>query len=286
MESCYLCGEKNAFYKRPGRVRDDQNLDVLECQSCGLVFLSSFDHISADFYENSRMHAGESRIEDLVNDAASDDERRFQDLQPLLTNRRVFDFGCGNGGFLTRAAKVASLAVGLEPERRLKAYFQQKQLAVYDDLAEVNQSFDVITLFHVLEHLPDPLDTLKQLAGKLNADGCLIIEVPNAADALLTLYRSDAFARFTYWSCHLYLFTANTLGLLARKAGLEINYIKQIQRYPLSNHLYWLAEDKPGGHIQWSFLDSRELHNAYEKQLGAIGRCDTLVASFGVPHEQ
>jgi len=55
------------------------------------------------------------------------------------------------------------------------------------------------------------------------------------------------------------------LKLLIEKANLKAIYIKQIQRYPLSNHLYWLSCGKPGGHQKWGFLDSYELHAAYEK---------------------
>jgi len=108
----------------------------------------------------------------------------------------------------------------------------------------------------------------------------LIVEVPNANDALLKLYQNEAFSHFTYWSCHLFLFTPHTLSKLAESAGLHVNYIKQIQRYPLSNHLYWLVNGKPGGHRKWHFLDSNELLTAYEKQLASVGLCDTILGSF------
>lgn len=231
------------------------------------------------------MDGADASIENWVRETVKDDDRRFHTFQSFITNKTILDFGCGNGGFLSRAAKVAAMAVGIEPERRLKPYFQKEQLLIYSNLDEVDQSFDVITLFHVLEHLPDPVNVLKQIAGKLKPGGWIIIEVPNADDALLTLYENGDFAQFTYWSCHLFLFKVNTLSLLAKKAGLKTNYIKQIQRYPLSDHLYWLAKNKPGGHVQWSFLDSKELHEAYEKQLGLIGHSDTLIASFGVDHD-
>jgi len=69
------------------------------------------------------------------------------------------------------------------------------------------------------------------------------------------------------------------LEMLFSKVNLKVNYIKKIQRYPLANYLYWLANGKPGGHQKWHFLNSPELHAAYEKQLAAIGKCDTILAS-------
>ena len=81
----------------------------------------------------------------------------------------------------------------------------------------------------------------------LAKNGRMVIEVPSSEDVLLTLYDSEAFQRFTYWSQHLYLFNAETLRKLAEQAGLRIVSIQQYQRYPLSNHLYWLSQDKPGG---------------------------------------
>jgi len=279
--SCYLCKGKK-FKLRKGTVRDNPNLKVIECVSCGLVFLSSFYHIYDSFYESGKMHSGEidTDINVWLRETAWDDYRRFYYHRRLIENKSVLDFGCGTGGFLLLAKSVASRVVGIEPEVRLKAYFEEKQINVFSDINELSENFDIITLFHVLEHIADPISLLNRLKKNLNKEGHLIVEVPNANDALLTVYESDAFSKFTYWSCHLFLFTADTLSMLAKKAGLKMNYIKQIQRYPLSNHLYWLAKGKPGGHKEWHFLDSEELHKAYEKQLASIGVCDTILGSF------
>jgi hypothetical protein len=76
------------------------------------------------------------------------------------------------------------------------------------------------------------------------------------------------------------LYMSHTLKVLTSQAGLKCNYIKQIQRYPLSNHLYWLSHGASGGHNEWHFLNSDELTAAYEKQLASIGMCDTIVGSF------
>lgn len=281
IDVCYLCGNKN-FIKKEGRVRDNPDLQVLECTSCGLVFLSSFSHITNDFYELSKMHSGKVDIKAWVEETAGDDARRFAFLRKKITGKTILDFGCGNGGFLLRAKKNAKNVQGIEPDIKVAAYFRKKGLQVVPDLNKVSQSFDVITLFHVLEHIPDPRDILYRLSKKLKHNGHIIVEVPNADDALIKIYKNDAFMNFTYWSCHLFLYTKNTLSNLAKQVGLKINYIKQIQRYPLSNHLHWLSNGKPGGHKKWHFIDSVRLNKCYETQLAAVGCCDTIIASFSM----
>jgi len=277
--TCYLCGGKE-YRKRPGRVRDNPDLEINECLSCGLVFLSSFGHIHDKFYESSGMHGGEIDVGAWAVETAWDDDRRFNFLKTLMENRAVLDFGCGNGGFLLRARDMAARIAGIELEERLQPYFREKRLTVHATLDDVTDTFDIITLFHVLEHIADPVDMLGRLLGKLAPGGSMVVEVPNASDALLTLYENESFSRFTYWSPHLFLYTNSTLESVAKRAGLKANYIKQVQRYPLSNHLHWLSKGKPGGHKTWSFLDSDELHSAYEKQLASIGCCDTIIASL------
>ena len=286
-KKCYLCGGME-FNKRPGSVRDNPELEILECVSCGLVFFSSFEHVKNDFYENSRMHDEEIGIPDVqsrLRETGWDDERRFQYLESVLSNRKILDFGCGTGGFLLKAKKLAVTAYGVEPEIRLSNHFQDHDLTVFQNLSDISTDirgggYDIITMFHVLEHIPDPKLILSQLSEMLADNGQIIVEVPNADDALLTLYECEPFSHFTYWSCHLFLFTAKTLQMLFDQMNLKVNYIKQIQRYPLSNHLHWLAKGRPGGHQKWHYLDSPELHAAYEKQLAAIGKCDTIIASF------
>jgi SAM-dependent methyltransferase len=160
-----------------------------------------------------------------------------------------------------------------------ETFYKKENLPLYSNIDAVETSFDVITAFHVIEHLPNPHEILKKLKKLLNNKGKLIIEVPNANDALLTLYKSKAFSQFTYWSCHLYLYTAHTLKFLAQQCGFEVEFIKHVQRYPLSNHLYWLSCTKPGGHEKWGeLLDSKALSKAYEAQLASLEATDTIIA--------
>ena len=280
---CYLCGNTE-FNKRIGSVRDSSELKILECTSCGLVCLSSFDHIREGFYETSEMHGAEMPdIQAWLKNTAWDDERRFQYLKSVLPNRRLLDFGCGAGGFLLKARELTATAHGVDPETRLDSHYKSNRLTNFQNISkipnDIRVGYDIITIFHVLEHIPDPKSILGELSGMLTDSGQIIVEVPNADDALLTLYNNEPFSKFTYWSCHLFLYTAKTLQMLFDQMNLKVNYIKQVQRYPLSNHLYWLANGKLGGHQKWNFLDSPELHATYEKQLAAIGKCDTILAS-------
>ena len=274
---CYLCGSCD-FTPRKGVVRDNPALHVLECNSCGLVQLDSSAHIQPGHYESSNMHPDES-LERWIAGTAPDDDRRYAALEESLAGKRVLDFGSGTGEFLRRAARVAASVAGVEPERRAHQLYRDGiQLFPSLEAIPATAAFDVITAFHVLEHLADPREALKSLAAYLNPGGRLIVEVPSASDALLTLYDSDAFSRFTYWSAHLFLFTPETIRRVIEQAGLRAAAIEQVQRYPLSNHLYWLSHQKPGGHERWGFLDSPALHAAYTAALAAAGKCDTLVA--------
>jgi len=162
IKSCLICGKTN-FVKRDGKVRDNPQLEILECPNCGLVFLSSFDHITEHFYEDSKMHNEGSSIDINAWQKASavDDKRRFETYSEMIANKDILDFGCGAGGFLNLSKNIAK--------------------------------------------------------------------------------------------------------------------IKQIQRYPLSNHLYWLVKGKPGGHIEWNFLNNSDLAKSYENTLSSLGKCDTIV---------
>jgi len=134
-------------------------------------------------------------------------------------------------------------------------------------------------MLHVLKHIPDPKSIMSELSEMLPNDGQIIVEVPNADDALFTLYNNSVFSHFTYWSCHLFLYTAKTLQILFDQMKLNVNYIKQIQIYPLSNHLYWLANGSPAGIKNGISLIRLSCMPLYEKQLAAIGECDTIMAS-------
>ena len=78
---CYLCGLNN-FFIRNGNVRDDERLNILECSDCGLVTLSSTEHIRQNHYENSGMWGKRlPSIKSWLSASEEDDERRFNMLK-------------------------------------------------------------------------------------------------------------------------------------------------------------------------------------------------------------
>ena len=274
---CYLC-KSTSFTSRKGQVRDAPDLKILECTKCGLVTLSSLSHIEAGFYEKSGMHGAEPKsMAAWLKATEWDDQRRFEMLKPMLPNKKVLDFGCGAGGFLNKAQQLAASVDGIELEIRVQEYWRER-FTIHPGVEFAGEDYDLITAFHAVEHLSDPMTMLKTLADKLAKNGRMVVEVPSSEDALLTLYDSDAFQYFTYWSQHLFLFNSETLRRLATQAGLRIVSIQQYQRYPLSNHIHWLSQNKPGGHQKWAFLDSPALSAAYANALAEIGKCDTLIA--------
>jgi len=274
---CYLCSA-TSFIIRKGVVRAAPDLQIHVCTACGLVALSSMAHIPVGFYEDSGMHGATPTPMDVwLKDTDWDDQRRFDSLKSFLPNKKVLDFGCGAGGFLNKAQQLAGSVDGIELEQRVQQHWHG-QITIHSSMESSGGEYDLITAFHVVEHLSDPIAILKTLAAKLSKNGRMVVEVPSSEDALLTLYDSSAFQHFTYWSQHLFLFNAETLRHLAKEAGLRILSIQQYQRYPLSNHLHWLSQGEPGGHQKWAFLDSPELKAAYASALASIAKCDTLIA--------
>lgn len=280
---CYICGESN-FLVRKGEVRDLPETKIYECPTCGLVFLDSFEHIHDAFYEDSPIVGPiHSTIDAWLRITEIDDQRRFEKFAWSLGGKKVLDFGCGAGGFLIKCKEVSEISDGIEPEKQISEYWKG-ELNIwqgFDDIPKGNK-YDLITAFHVLEHLHEPREVLKSMVDFLEKDGKIIVEVPSSEDALLSLYDSAVFQRFTYWSQHLYLYNMACLERLAKQAGLRVVTTQYYQRYPLSNHLYWLSKGLPGGHEQWGFLDSPELTQAYGNALASVGKCDTLIAYLEV----
>ena len=203
---------------------------------------------------------------------------------PLVRNRKWLDVGSGFGGQLDVLAKEAGEILAVEPQADARACLESLGYRTHPWLEEVpDQDINTITLFHTFEHIADPMGMLKQIRQHLRPGGSVVIEVPHAADLLLSFLDLEAFKSFTFWSEHLILHTRQSLQRMLEVAGFENISIEGVQRYPLANHLHWLSQSRPGGHERWSMLRSEGLDREYSNLLKGLDATDTLWATATAP---
>ena len=208
-----------------------------------------------------------------------DDYRRANQFQRILKNKSILDFGCGWGGFLRNLKNSKSLN-GVELRDECIRYIGNnfKNINVSNNISVFNKKFDIITMFHVLEHIPYQINTLKALRLKLKKRGKIIIEVPHAEDFLILQKELKEFRNFTFWSEHLILHTYKSLKLILSKSGFKNINIQYYQRYNFSNHLGWFLKKKPGGHDFYKNIISEKLNQSYIENLISLKKTDTLIA--------
>jgi len=223
--SCPLCeGESSTLFDQ----RTFRGLPVTNClcNTCGLVYQSprmTESELSV-FYkvEYRRLYQGAAGpdAKDLsVQAGRADALLAFcQDRLPGVKDH--LDIGCSAGLLLQRFSQAYGCKpVGLEPGEAYREYARQQGLIVYatlDDLrTEHAGQFDLISIAHVLEHLPDPVGYLTDLRQNLLVpEGQLLLEVPN-------LYAHDSFE-----VAHLVSYSTHTLAQVLGKAGYEITVIE------------------------------------------------------------
>lgn len=134
---------------------------------------------------------------------------------------RLLDIGAGTGDFLVAAQTHGFAITGVEPNAKARARAEKKGIALHREISEVSHTdFDVITLWHVLEHLPHLQEQLKQMTTLLNDKGILIVAVPN--------YKSyDARHYGAYWAGydvprHLWHFSKTAIAKLFGQYHMEV----------------------------------------------------------------
>lgn len=280
---CVSLARLNPFFPR---VRDRDDIAVLIDPVTEVIVLSRFDHIDIQYY-NDRSEVDGLTVQGLVAKPPKleDNSRRRAVFGPFIKGKRWLDFGSGRGGMLDEMSDSSDWAAGLEPNEDRAQICRSKGHHIYASTADIEDgSLDCITLFHVFEHLTDPVGTVQVLMRKLRPDGILICEVPHARDILIHTYDCEAFKSFTFWSEHLVLHTRHSLTSLLKEAGFSTVEVSSLQRYPLANHLHWLAKGAPGGQSQWRFLNSDVLSEEYEAILSKIDRTDTIYAICKAEH--
>jgi len=134
---------------------------------------------------------------------------------------RMLDVGCGNGATVVRASQMGWNAQGLDIDPMAVSASRQRgvnaHLGSLTELRFDDDSFDLILSHHVIEHVHEPLDMLREMRRTLRPGGTLAVITPNAASLLHRWFGPDWLGLEP--PRHLFIFTPATLLSLARKAG-------------------------------------------------------------------
>lgn len=225
-ERCVLCrGTEHTVVSRRDRKR--RPLTSVMCQGCGLVFNSPVpdDATLAEFYsERYRLeYKGmfEPRRRQVVRNFAGVLEF-FRANWPLMADAGTcLDVGAGSGEFLFFAQNTGLRAVGLEPNRAYAAYCRERlgldvTTGFIGDFDYPAGGAGLIRLNHVLEHLNDPVASLRALRRWLADDGLLHVAVPN-----IEIYAEAKSRGNMFHFGHVFNFNPWTLRACAGLAGLE-----------------------------------------------------------------
>lgn len=260
-ESCVICG--NHTYIEKFICQDytvsNEMFGVFACNACGFQVTSPRPEESemGKYYqsENYVSHSNKSYglMSFLYRNARKYALNQKHDLlKPYLQGNKILDIGCGTGAFLAFMNAKGYDGVGVEPD----ATARKNALEIFGILANgedylntaTEQSFDLITMWHVLEHVYHLEDRLKQLHKLIKDDGLICIAVPNP-DSTDAQYYNEKWAAYDV-PRHLYHFRPKDITALFEKYGFDM-----IGMHPMKLDAYYVSmlSEKYAG-TSFSFL--------------------------------
>ncbi|URQ69299.1 class I SAM-dependent methyltransferase [SAR86 cluster bacterium] len=256
----------------------DGSFNVLIDESSGVIFLEKFNIIEDHYIESPGAAGFDSYFNQ--NGYFEDDLRRFEYLKGFIKNSEyILDVGSEWGGFLNLAKEASKKIEGAELNLAAVKYVENNLgVKVHKDVKFVEDKPDILTMFHVLEHIPNQIDFLKILHDKMCPGAMLVIEVPHANDFLIKNVNLPEFRDFTFWNEHLVLHTEDSLEKIISASGFKNIDISFIQRYGFQNHFGWLNDRKPGGHIKYASRYDSDLNKSYCNWHEKNKTSDTLFA--------
>jgi len=219
--NCVSCeGEKTDL------VYQNELFSLLKCKNCSLVW---------KLVPNSGIELSEKINKQLFSDV---DKRsgirlnkkmavnRLRILKSFAKTGKLLEVGAATGEFLEIAKRSGFDVLGIDLSENYIEYSRKKGLKVFhgkiEDLPNDNNSFDIIVMFHLIEHIVNPLSFLQEIKKRLKPDGLIYTITPNinsTTNGLFGYSHSDY-----HHPDHYFFYSTNTLGNIMKKAGFEVVY--------------------------------------------------------------
>ena len=201
-----------------------ESIDVFRCRTCGLIYVSDIKS-DKDIEEHYSKEYFEIYLETEPIHLRKRFKKRIKEIKKIRVSGALLDVGCGVGSFLRLAHAEGYETSGVELSHYAAEYARSNfGLSVFNgelkNAGFASETFDIITLWHVLEHVSDPKKFLVQVNRLLKKNGLLVIEVPNIRSiaATISLMNWELMAPKE----HLFYFNSYTLKKLLQDTGFSI----------------------------------------------------------------
>lgn len=263
ISECPICssGDFSPFLTCRDHTVSKENFTIVECRNCSFRFTNPIpnpeklgDYYKAEAYV-SHTSSGKGLINWLYLKIRKITLRqKVKWLKKRVAGRELLDVGCGTGHF-SGAAKTAGFSVtGIEPDPGARKFAVEKNgIHVLDkpEFYSLEKTYDAITLWHVLEHLPELNKDISYLHRWLTPTGSLFVAVPNCNGFDARLYK-ESWAGYDV-PRHLWHFTQPVITRLFEQHGFKLTGIipQKFDAYYVS----MLSEKHKGGNILKGFLN-------------------------------
>ena len=209
-----------------------QTYSILKCKGCGVGITAPFPKEDQLIELNKNNYNVEQRIQ-LYLSQQNYFKKRYEgyikNIKSIIRTGKLLDIGCNIGFFMKIAQQAGFDVKGVELNEGCAAYGREKFCLDIDskyleDIGFPDKIFDVITLFDVLEHIPDIHRFIDELKRILKDDGLIVLQSPNL-NSLMAEFTKNRWNWLTPPD-HLYHFTPETMARLLWKHGFIIKKMK------------------------------------------------------------